>query len=41
MNYGRPDERPHADERIARAFYPKADPVYGTDGLLAKYWIAV
>ena len=38
MNYGRPQERPAADENIARVPLPKADPVYGKDGPLLHHW---
>ena len=36
--YGEPDERPRADENIARVALPGADPVYGTTGPLIKHW---
>ena len=35
---GAPGERPAADERIARVPKPKADPVSGSTGPLAKAW---
>jgi len=35
---GRKNERPAADERIARVSLPKADPVYGSDGPLFQFW---
>jgi uncharacterized protein YjlB len=38
MNYGKPDERPRADENIARVPLPKADPVYGAQGPLVEHW---
>jgi uncharacterized protein YjlB len=38
MNYGRPAERPQADENIARVALPKLDPVYGADGPLLEHW---
>jgi uncharacterized protein YjlB len=38
MNYGRPGERPAADERIARVALPRMDPVYGADGPLMLLW---
>jgi uncharacterized protein YjlB len=38
MNYGRPGERPKADENIARVPLPETDPVYGIDGPLLKGW---
>lgn len=38
MNYGRPKERPAADDNIARAAMPKNDPLYGPNGLLFEHW---
>jgi uncharacterized protein YjlB len=38
MNYGRPEERPRADEEIARVALPELDPVYGGDGPLLERW---
>ena len=38
MNYGKPGERPKADENIAKVPVPKTDPVYGIDGHLVKSW---
>jgi uncharacterized protein YjlB len=38
MNTGRPDERPAADERIARVPLPAADPVFGKTGPLMALW---
>lgn len=38
MNYGRPGERPRADEKIARVPPPEADPVFGRDGPLIVRW---
>jgi uncharacterized protein YjlB len=38
MNYGKPGERPRADQNIARVALPKSDPVYGTSGPLIDYW---
>jgi uncharacterized protein YjlB len=35
---GRKNERPKADERIARVPMPKADPVYGSGGPLFSQW---
>jgi uncharacterized protein YjlB len=35
---GRPDERPAADQRIARVPLPRGDPVSGADGVLTKLW---
>lgn len=40
MCYGKSEERPDADSRIARVALPQADPVYGSDGPLLKYWSA-
>jgi uncharacterized protein YjlB len=40
MCYGKPDERPRADENISHVPLPKADPIYGTDGLLMEFWKA-
>jgi uncharacterized protein YjlB len=36
---GRPEERPHALENIARVPLPAADPVYGADGPLVEHWL--
>jgi uncharacterized protein YjlB len=38
MCYGKPGERPKADQNIARVPLPKADPVYGQIGPLMKLW---
>ena len=38
MNYGRPAERPRADENIAQVPLPTADPVYGAAGPLLERW---
>jgi uncharacterized protein YjlB len=38
MNYGKPGERPGADERIARVPLPARDPVHGTGGPLLALW---
>lgn len=38
MCYGKPDERPAADERIAQVPLPPQDPVEGQDGRLAHEW---
>jgi uncharacterized protein YjlB len=39
MNYGRPGERPQADQNIARVPLPHADPVYGATGPLMDRWL--
>ena len=38
MNYGKPGERPKADQNIANVPLPDTDPVYGSDGPLVKSW---
>lgn len=38
MQYGRPGERPAADERIKKVPLPKRDPVYGKTGPLLEAW---
>jgi uncharacterized protein YjlB len=38
MRYGKPSERPQADEIIARVPLPEADPVYGPNGPLFEHW---
>jgi uncharacterized protein YjlB len=38
MNYGRPRERPSADENIAGVPRPEADPVFGRGGPLSAHW---
>ncbi len=38
MNYGRPGERPSADDRLAKVAFPSADPVYGDTGPLLRLW---
>jgi uncharacterized protein YjlB len=38
MNYGRPGERPKADQNIADVPLPTMDPVYGAGGPLLKGW---
>jgi uncharacterized protein YjlB len=37
--YGKPGERPRADDNIARVSLPHADPVYGTQGPLVEAWM--
>jgi uncharacterized protein YjlB len=38
MNYGKPAERPKADQNIANVPLPATDPVYGENGPLVKNW---
>ncbi|MFL5811048.1 MAG: cupin [Flavisolibacter sp.] len=38
MNYGKPGERPKADQNIALVPLPKMDPVFGTKKGLVKLW---
>jgi len=38
MNYGKPDERPQADEHIANVPLPETDPVDGPGGELTRRW---
>jgi len=38
MNYGKPEERPAADERIAQATIPRFDPVTGKPDPLNMIW---
>ena len=38
MNYGRPGERPEADQNISKVPLPTTDPVYGKNGPLMKSW---
>jgi uncharacterized protein YjlB len=40
MCYGKPEERPQADERIACVAMPHADPIYGQEGPMFEYWNA-
>jgi uncharacterized protein YjlB len=40
MNYGKPGERPRADQAIARVPLPQADPVYGSGGPVAQHWFS-
>jgi uncharacterized protein YjlB len=39
MCYGKPGERPEADQQIAGVTMPQADPVYGAQGGLREYWV--
>lgn len=38
MLYGKPGERPRADEAIRKVPLPNADPVFGQNGPLMKQW---
>lgn len=38
MNYGKADERPRADENIARLALPTTDPIFGKTGPLLEHW---
>lgn len=38
INYGRLEERPRANENLLHVELPAADPVYGEDGPLFRYW---
>jgi uncharacterized protein YjlB len=38
MNYGKPGERPQADQQIAQVPRPETDPVYGQGGPPAEQW---
>lgn len=38
MNYGKPGERPRADENIAAVSPPTADPIFGGSGPLVDSW---
>lgn len=38
MNYGKPGERPEADENISRVDLPSNDPVFGSAGPLIDHW---
>lgn len=38
MNYGKKEERPHAEENIRHLPLPENDPLYGYDGPLVKSW---
>lgn len=41
MNYGRLNEREKAERNIELVELPEADPLFGVEGPLTKYWIAV
>jgi uncharacterized protein YjlB len=38
MNYGKAEERPTADEKIAKVIIPRFDPVTGTPDPMNKVW---
>ena len=38
MNYGKPGERPQADENIENVPLPDIDPIFGKTGLLIRLW---
>jgi uncharacterized protein YjlB len=38
IKYGKPEERPEADEEIAKVKNPDSDPVYGSKGHLFECW---
>lgn len=38
MNYGKPGERPAADENIAKVALPEMDPVFGKEGPVNEQW---
>ena len=38
LRYGRPSERPRADDNIAQVPVPELDPVYGVEGPLRQEW---
>ena len=40
MNYGKSEERPRADQNIARVGLPRLDPVFGENGPLIEKWSA-
>jgi uncharacterized protein YjlB len=40
MCYGKPGERPRADENIALVPLPRTDPIYGTEGPVLDFWKA-
>ena len=39
MKYGKPDDRPAADENIRKVSLPETDPVYGYEGDLITFWM--
>ena len=38
LNYGREGERPQTDRNIEQVSLPDADPIYGENGPLMRYW---
>ena len=38
MKYGKPEDRPVADENIQKVPLPETDPVYGYNGALITFW---
>ena len=40
MNYGKPGERPRADDNIRSVPLPENDPLYGNNGPLIKNWFS-
>lgn len=41
MNYGSPREREFNDKNIDQVPLPETDPLFGSEGALMKYWVAV
>jgi uncharacterized protein YjlB len=39
LKYGKPEERPEADDNIRKVPLPETDPVYGYDGALITFWL--
>jgi uncharacterized protein YjlB len=39
MKYGKPGERPTADENIRKVSLPETDPIYGYEGALITFWM--
>ena len=39
MKYGKPGDRPAADENIRKVSLPETDPVYGYEGDLITFWM--